>query len=99
MRARTRPPEPPPGSRPQSELASIHARLQRALRQRRTLRRLLLASRSAATPTAQQEFWLEFVRAHRQYRSELQQLAAFCHPRPGGAPEVVSGALPGKKTL
>jgi hypothetical protein len=40
--------------------------------------RRLLASRHAATACGQQEFWQEFCRLDRDYRTAVRRLAQFC---------------------
>ncbi|HTY51386.1 MAG TPA: hypothetical protein VMB48_17005 [Steroidobacteraceae bacterium] len=56
--------------------------LQRALRERAEARntalRMFAASRRAATPEAQREFWLEFSLLDQEYRLSVHRLAQFC---------------------
>jgi hypothetical protein len=40
--------------------------------------RLLAASRSATTASAQREFWLEFLWIDAEYRAAVRRLAQFC---------------------
>ncbi len=56
--------------------------LQEALRvlaeDRNAALRMFAVSRDAATPDAQQEFWLEFAWADQEYRAAVNKLAQFC---------------------
>jgi len=45
--------------------------------------RLFLASRNAATATAQREFWLEFSWIDQEYRAAVRRLAQFCSEQAG----------------
>ena len=76
--------------RAQEELNSLQSRLHAARAQRAEALRMLISSRSAATKTAQMEFWLEFACADQEYRVVLRRLAHFCHEHRDGSPR--SGA-------
>ena len=56
--------------------------------------RLLVASRRAATPAAQREFWLEFAWLDQEYRAAVRRLAQFCLEHADGPrrvqPQIVS---------
>lgn len=43
--------------------------------------RMFTVSRSAATPSAQREFWLEFTWLDQEYRMAVRRLASFCAER------------------
>lgn len=55
----------------QAELATL-------AHERETALRVLLASRSAATPIAQREYWCEFAWLDQEYRALVRRVASFC---------------------
>ncbi len=69
-------------SRARTRLWSLQAAARRAADDRRVAVRLLLASRYAATRSAQREFWFEFALIHEEYRAAMRALAEFCAKHP-----------------
>ena len=61
-----------------AQLSALETGVQQAGAHRNTALRILLASRSAATPVAQREFWLEFFSLDQEYRIAVRKLAQFC---------------------
>ena len=59
---------------------------------RRGALRLFIASRRAATPIAQREFWLEFAWVDQEYRVAVRRLAQFCLEHPDGSRAASRGA-------
>jgi hypothetical protein len=60
------------------ELGALEASMHELNTHRSTALRVFLASRSAATAVAQQEFWLEFSWIDQEYRAAVRRLAEFC---------------------
>jgi prephenate dehydratase len=65
-------------TRARAELWRLQAAMRHAAEERNNVTRILLTSRSALTPDAQRELWLEFSWADQEYRHAVAQLAAFC---------------------
>lgn len=64
--------------RAREELGALQASVHELAAERNAALRLLLASRQAATPLAQREFWLEFSWTDQEYRVAVRRLAQFC---------------------
>jgi hypothetical protein len=60
------------------ELSELQDAMRKLTAERNAALRMFLASRSAATRDAQQEFWLEFSWADQEYRAAVSRLAQFC---------------------
>jgi hypothetical protein len=60
------------------ELRELQDALRKHAAERNAALRLFAASRGAATPEAQREFWLEFAWVDQEYRAAVNQLAEFC---------------------
>jgi hypothetical protein len=60
------------------QLGALQAGVRALGAPRRVALRLLVASRRAATPAAQREFWLEFAWLDQEYRAAVRRLAQFC---------------------
>jgi hypothetical protein len=61
-----------------AELGALQRSLREGIAARNTALHLFAASRTAATPTAQREFWLEFSLLDQEYRATVRRLALFC---------------------
>ncbi len=78
---------PPPSTarilsrREREQLSDLQASVHTLGATRATALRMFTASRHAATPVAQREFWLEFVWVDQEYRIAVQRLARFCLDR------------------
>lgn len=60
------------------ELSELQGALRKLTADRNAALRMFAASRDAATPDAQREFWLEFSWADQEYRAAVNRLAQFC---------------------
>jgi len=60
------------------ELGVLQSSVRRLAEDRNVALRVFVASRSAATRDAQQEFWLEFSWLDQEYRIAVRRLAHFC---------------------
>jgi hypothetical protein len=60
------------------ELGELQGALRKLAADRNAALRMFAASRDAATPDAQREFWLEFSWADQEYRAAVNRLAQFC---------------------
>ncbi|HTY92746.1 MAG TPA: hypothetical protein VMC02_02585 [Steroidobacteraceae bacterium] len=60
------------------ELSELQVVMRRLTTDRNVALRMFAASRNAATPDAQREFWLEFSWADQEYRAAVNRLALFC---------------------
>jgi hypothetical protein len=61
------------------ELGALQAKVRDLGAHRNAALRIFVASRHAATATAQHDFWLEFSWADQEYRVAVHRLAQFCH--------------------
>ncbi|HTV50496.1 MAG TPA: hypothetical protein VME21_04860 [Steroidobacteraceae bacterium] len=71
------------------ELGALQGILRELSRDRTVALRMLLASRCAATRSAQHEFWLEYTWIDQEYRAAVRRLVQFCVLHggpPGGSP-------------
>jgi hypothetical protein len=68
------------------ELAALQENMRVSAAERRVAMRILVASRHAATASAQQEFWMEFTCADHEYRVAVRRLAVFCREHRDGSP-------------
>ncbi len=71
-------PAPLLSKRAQMRLWSLQSAARKAADHRRVAVRLLLASRFAATRSAQREYWFEFALVHEEYRAAIRALGEFC---------------------
>jgi hypothetical protein len=60
------------------QLRDLQEALHKVAVDRNMALRMFAASRNAATPDAQREFWLEFSWADQEYRAAVNRLAQFC---------------------
>jgi hypothetical protein len=60
------------------ELDALQAKVHDRGVHRNAALRIFVASRYAATATAQRDFWLEFSWADQEYRAAVHRLAKFC---------------------
>lgn len=60
------------------QLRELQEGLRKLTTDRNVALRMFVASRDAATPDAQREFWLEYSWADQEYRAAVSQLAQFC---------------------
>jgi hypothetical protein len=60
------------------ELSTLQGSVRQLAQDRIVALRLFAASRGAATPTAQYEFWLEYAWIDQEYRAAVRRLASFC---------------------
>lgn len=65
-------------TRARAELWKLQASMRHAADERSKVLRVLLGSRTALTPAAQHDLWLEFAWVDQEYRFAVMQLAAFC---------------------
>jgi hypothetical protein len=65
-------------NRARAKLWVLQVATNRVAEERRVAVRMLLASRRAATHSAQREYWLEFAVIHEEYRAAMRALAEFC---------------------
>jgi hypothetical protein len=68
----------PLSRRAMQELGALQANEHALRAPRNAALRLFLASRHAATPRAQREFWLEFSWHDQEYRAAVRRLSEFC---------------------
>lgn len=61
-----------------ARLQRLHTATRRAAEHRRIAARLLMASRFAATRSAQRDYWFEFALMHEEYRVAVRALSSFC---------------------
>jgi hypothetical protein len=74
------------------ELGLLQGRLGMCCTLRSAALRRLFASRQAATPLSQREFWEEYCHLDREYRAAVRRLAQFCREQGGLAGAAVSAA-------
>jgi hypothetical protein len=77
-----------PSRRALAELGTLEGAVRSLASARNAAMRILAASRSAAVPSAQYEFWLEFAWLDQEYRVAVRRLAQFCmshSPRSGSS--------------
>jgi len=67
-----------PSRRALAELGSLQNAMRSLAGARNAAMRIFAASRSAAVPSAQYEFWLEFAWLDQEYRIAVRRLAQFC---------------------
>lgn len=79
--------------RAREELAALQASVHQLGTCRNTALRIFVASRYAATVTAQRDFWFEFSRADQEYRVAVQRLAQFCRTHRDGSHGTRRGAV------
>ncbi len=61
-----------------AQLGSLQSEVMQADAERNAAFRFFMSSRHSTTPTAQGEFWLEFLWLHQEYRVAVRRLAQFC---------------------
>lgn len=64
--------------RARADLWILQSAARQAAAERSVAVRVLLASRGAATRSAQREFWLEFAWIDQEYHAAVRALAQFC---------------------
>lgn len=67
-----------PSRRMLAELGALQNAMRSLASARNSAMRIFSASRSAAVPSAQYEFWLEFAWLDQEYRVAVRRLAQFC---------------------
>jgi hypothetical protein len=65
-------------TRARAQLWKLQEEVRTAMKERERLLRILSSSRTALTPSAHRELWMEFSCADQEYRHAVSQLQGFC---------------------